>query len=72
MVRALQANAVCERVIGTIRREYLDFMIPMSEGHVRAILREWVGRYNRGRPHAVEKPSRLGLTAERRSDAVQP
>ena len=39
-VRAPQANAFCERVIGTIRRECLDFMIPVSERHVRAILRE--------------------------------
>jgi len=42
-VRAPQANAFCERVIGTIRRECLDFIIPMSEWHVRPILREWVG-----------------------------
>jgi transposase InsO family protein len=41
-VRAPQANAFCERVIGTIRRECLDFIIPMSEWHVRPILREWV------------------------------
>ena len=39
-VRAPQANAFCERVIGTIRRACLDFMIAMSERHVRAILRE--------------------------------
>src|SRR5439155_4941314 len=44
-VRVPQANAFCERVIGTLRRECLDFMIPMSEGHVRAILREWVRHY---------------------------
>ena len=41
-VRAPQANAFCERLIGTIRRECLDFVIPMSERHLRAILREWV------------------------------
>jgi len=33
-VGAPQANAFCERVIGTIRRECLDFIIPMSEWHV--------------------------------------
>src|SRR5215472_4092951 len=27
-----QANSFCERVIGTVRRECLDFMIPMNEG----------------------------------------
>jgi len=30
-VRAPQAHAVCEHVIGTIRRECLDFMIPLSD-----------------------------------------
>jgi putative transposase len=55
-VRAPQANAFCERVIGTIRRECLDFMIAISERHVRAILREWVSHYNGGRPHASLGP----------------
>jgi putative transposase len=50
-VRAPQANAYCERLIGTIRRECLDFMIPLSERHLRRILSEWVAHYNHGRPH---------------------
>ena len=37
-----QANSFGERVIGTIHRDCLDFMIPMTEGHLRAILREWI------------------------------
>jgi len=55
-VRAPQTNAFCERVIGTIRRECLDYLIPVTECHVRAILREWVRHYNRGRPHASSEP----------------
>ena len=51
-VRVRQANAYCERLIGTIRRECLDFMIPLSEKHLRRILREWVRHYNYGRPHS--------------------
>src|SRR5713101_4446714 len=51
-VRAPQVNAFCERLIGTIRRECLDFMIPLNEPHLRRILRRWVDHYNRGRPHA--------------------
>jgi len=34
-VHAPQANAFCERLIGTIRRECLDFVIPLNERHVR-------------------------------------
>jgi transposase InsO family protein len=51
-----KANAICERVIGTIRRECLDWLIPMSEKHLRAILKEWVAHYNKGRVHSVLGP----------------
>jgi transposase InsO family protein len=55
-VRVPQANAFCERLIGTIRRECLDFVIALSERHLRTVLREWVTHYNRGRPHASLGP----------------
>jgi transposase InsO family protein len=50
-----KANSISERVIGTIRRECLDLMIPLSEVHLRSILKSWVEHYSGGRPH-----SRLG------------
>ena len=55
-VRTPQANAFCERLIGTIRRECLDWLIPFHERHLRGILRAWVTHYNRGRPHASLGP----------------
>ena len=55
-VRAPQANAFCERLIGTARRECLDHVIPLNERHLRKILAEWVPHYNRGRPHASLGP----------------
>ena len=55
-VRSPQANAHCERLIGTIRRECLDFVIPLNERHLRRVLTEWVAHYNRGRPHASLGP----------------
>ena len=51
-----KANSIVERVIGTIRRECLDWMVPLSESHLRAILREWVTHYNRGRVHSRSGP----------------
>ncbi len=54
--RSPKANAICERVIGTIRRECLDWLIPISEAHLRAILTIWVEHYNRGRPHSSLEP----------------
>ena len=51
-----KANAFCERLVGTIRRECLDFMILLNESHLRGILREWVQHYNSGRPHSSLGP----------------
>jgi transposase InsO family protein len=51
-----KVNAICERMIGTIRRECLDWLIPLSESHLRSILREWAGHYNRARPHMALGP----------------
>jgi hypothetical protein len=48
--------AYCERLLGSLRREYLDFLIPLSEEHLRRILRAWKMHYNRGRPHASLGP----------------
>jgi putative transposase len=55
-VRSPMANAYCERVIGTIRRECLDFLIPINERHLRRSIREFAIYYNRGRPHSALGP----------------
>ncbi len=54
--RSPKANSICERVIGTIRRECLDWVIPLSEAHIRVVLKAWVTHYNRGRPHSLLGP----------------
>ena len=54
--RSPMANAVCERLIGTMRRECLDWLIPTSEPHLRSILKIWVGHYNSSRPHMALGP----------------
>jgi putative transposase len=54
--RCPKANAICERVIGTIRRECLDWLIPLSESHLRSILKSWIPHYNAGRPHIALGP----------------
>jgi len=55
-VRAPKANAFCERLVGTIRRECLDFVIPINERHLSRTIREWTVHYNRGRPHSSLGP----------------
>jgi putative transposase len=54
--RAPQANAYCERFMGSIRRECLDYLIPLNEKHLRRTLKQWVDHYNRGRPHSSLGP----------------
>ena len=55
-VRTPQANAHCERFIGTARRECLDWMIPLNERHLRRVLAEWIPHYNGERPHSALGP----------------
>jgi putative transposase len=62
-LQAPQANAFCERLIGTVRRECLDFLIPLNDRHLRSLLKEWVTHYNRGRPHASLGPGIPDLRA---------
>jgi putative transposase len=45
------ANALCERLIGTLRQECVDFMIPLTANHLRRLLTAWMQHYNAGRPH---------------------
>ena len=50
-VRSPKANCFCERLVRTVRRECLDFLVPLSENHLKHMLREWVVHYNHGHPH---------------------
>jgi transposase InsO family protein len=51
-----QANALCERLIGTLRRECFDLLIPLTAHHLRRLLHEWVRHYNTSRPHMALGP----------------
>jgi putative transposase len=64
-VQAPKANAYCERLIGTVRRECLDYVIPLGEKHLRKTLREWVTHYNHGRPHSALGPGIPADTKDR-------
>jgi transposase InsO family protein len=50
-IHAPKANAIVERVIGTLRGECLDHMIILDEYHLVSVLCEFVAYYNCDRPH---------------------
>ena len=50
-IRAPKANAIAERLIGTLRRECLDHVIVFDEQDLRSVLTEFVQYYNQERPH---------------------
>jgi transposase InsO family protein len=50
-IHAPKANAIVERVIGTLRRECLDHLIILDEYHLASVLRDFVIYYNEERPH---------------------
>jgi len=65
-LRAPRANAVCERFLGSVRRECVDHTLVLGERHLRRVLTEYVTYFNGDRPHqGIEQraPASLGATA---------
>ncbi len=55
-IEAPRANAICERLLGSVRRESLDHMLIVREAHLRRILKEDVRYFNGSRPHQGVDP----------------
>jgi putative transposase len=49
--RAPKANAHCERLIGTLKRECLDHMLILHRNQLHRLVTEFVDYYNHSRPH---------------------
>jgi len=50
-IRAPKANAICERFIGSMRRECLDHILIISERQLYRLVKEYVEYFNHSRPH---------------------
>ncbi len=50
-IRAPRANAICERLLGSVRRECLDHVLLLSEAHLRRLIKEYMTYFNGSRPH---------------------
>jgi putative transposase len=53
--QAPRANAICERMIGSLRRELLDRMLTVNERHLRCALATYLRHFNTARPHRTLK-----------------
>jgi len=42
----MRGKGICERLVGTLRRELLDRVLILGEGHLRAVLGEYQVHYN--------------------------
>jgi putative transposase len=50
-IRAPNANAFCERWVGTVRAECLDWSLILGRRHLERVLRTYVSHHNQARPH---------------------
>jgi transposase InsO family protein len=50
-IKAPRANAICERLLGSVRRECLDHIMIVSDVQLQRVLKEYVAYFNRSRPH---------------------
>ena len=48
---APKANAICERWVGSLRRECLDHVLVFGERHLVRVLKEYSGYFDKARPH---------------------
>jgi len=70
-----KTNAICEQMIGTLRRELLDRVLIVNEHHLRRVLTEYLRHYNAARPHralgqlapaqALSRPLQINLAEHR-------
>ncbi|MFL5690325.1 MAG: integrase core domain-containing protein [Ktedonobacteraceae bacterium] len=49
--QAPRANAICERFVGSVRRECLDHLLILHEKQLQRVLNGYVVYFNRARPH---------------------
>ncbi|MCO6453406.1 MAG: integrase core domain-containing protein [Caldilineales bacterium] len=49
--QAPNANAICERYMGTLHRECLDHMIILKDRHLDNVIQDFSTFYNHARPH---------------------
>jgi putative transposase len=71
----MRGNAICERMIGSLRRELSGRLLIVNERHLRRVLSGYLRHYNTARPHralgqlapaqAPTRPPQINLAEQR-------
>jgi putative transposase len=74
--RTPQANAVCERFLGSVRRECLDHFLIFHEKQLQRLLKSYVLYFNHTRPHQglgqrIPEPLMLSASSPNQSGQVR-
>jgi putative transposase len=69
--RAPKANAICERFLGSVRRECLDHLLILGERQLYRVIKEYVQFFNEARPHQGIEQRIPGETASAAKRASQ-
>jgi putative transposase len=72
---APRANAICERFLGSVRRECLDHLLIFQEKQLHRVLNSYVAYFNQARPHQgiaqqIPEPSRSALSSRHAGEKV--
>jgi putative transposase len=76
-VQAPEGNAYAERWVRTVRAECLDWLLIVGRTHLEQVLRVYVERYDRHRPHrslgleAPDRPAGLAVVGEDQAGEVR-
>jgi len=73
--RTPRANAVCERFLGSVRRECLDHFLIFREKQIQQLLKSYVLYFNQARPHQglgqrIPEPPVLSASSPNQLDQV--
>ncbi|SDM25011.1 integrase core domain-containing protein [Nonomuraea jiangxiensis] len=69
--RTPKMNAICERAMGTLRRELLNRILILDERHLTGVLQEYLIHYNAHRPHQSRRQRPPNIATQPSRDVTE-